>query len=143
MGRLLRRARHVHDNKPGDPPSLADDRTPLMPAFGQTGLLPDQRNLEIGGAVLLRIKAAAVNIARPPEQQVAFKVDEVVLHEVRPFFQSDAAEVLRSRKVAAGYSLSHPDNVIDEQLPPRALRPAALGAPHPRKHTRRRSRRGR
>src|SRR5580693_7665814 len=38
------------------------------------GLLPDQRNLQIGGAVLLGIEAAAVDIAGAPEQQVASEV---------------------------------------------------------------------
>src|SRR5882757_9833734 len=69
--------------------SYCDGRTPER---HRSVLLSDQRNLQIGRAVLLRIKAAAVNIARAPEQQVASEVDQVVLHEVRPFLESEGGE---------------------------------------------------
>src|SRR6476620_5403007 len=57
--------------------------------FASSGLLSDQRDLKIGGAVLLGIKAAAVDIAGAPEQQVASDVDEVILHEIRPFLETE------------------------------------------------------
>src|SRR5437879_5664129 len=51
--------------------------------------LPDQRNLQIGRPVLLRIEAAAVDVARAPEQQVASEIDEVVLHEIRSLLETE------------------------------------------------------
>jgi hypothetical protein len=48
--------------------------------------------LQIGRAILFRIKATAVDIARPPEQQVASEVDEIVLHKVRPFVETKGGE---------------------------------------------------
>src|ERR1700674_4219093 len=57
-------------------------------------LLPDQRDLQVGGAVLLGIKAAAVDIAGAPEQQISSEIHQVVLHEVRCFFQPEGNERL-------------------------------------------------
>jgi hypothetical protein len=56
--------------------------------------LPDQGDLQVGGAVLLGIEAAAVDIAGAPEQQVATEVDEVVLLEIRAFLESEGGEGL-------------------------------------------------
>src|ERR1700736_4820086 len=78
--------------------------------------LPDQRDLEVGGAVLFRIEAAAVDLARPPEQQVAFEVDEIVLHEVRPFFQGEGSEALSEyalRRVDRPRSVSSRRDLIE------------------------------
>jgi hypothetical protein len=58
--------------------------------YRTAGSLPDQRNLQVGGAVLFRIEAAAVDIARTPEQQIAPKIDEVVFHEIRPFLETES-----------------------------------------------------
>src|SRR5258708_24023573 len=54
----------------------------------------DQRDLKVGGPVLLGIKAAAVYIARAPEQQVSSQIDEIVLHEIRPFLQTEGGKRL-------------------------------------------------
>src|SRR5271154_2927627 len=59
-----------------------------------TRLLANQRNLEIGWAILLRIKAAAVDIARAPEQQIASEIDEVVFHEICPLLETKGSEGL-------------------------------------------------
>src|SRR5450755_76110 len=71
--------------------SYCDGRTPER---HRSVLLPDQRNLQVGGAVLLGIEAAAVDIAGAPEQQVAPEIDEVVLHEIRPFLETEGCEDL-------------------------------------------------
>src|SRR6266478_2279387 len=68
-------------------------RAPLQ-GITSPRLLSDQRDLQIGGAVLFGIKAAAVDIAGAPEQQVASEVDQVVLHEIRPFLESEGSEGL-------------------------------------------------
>src|ERR1700731_4079782 len=57
-------------------------------------LLSDQRNLQVGRAILLRIKAAAVNIARAPEQKIPSEVDQVALHEIRPLLETEGDEGL-------------------------------------------------
>jgi hypothetical protein len=62
--------------------------------YRTAGSLPDQGNLQVGGAVLLRIEAAAVDIARTPEQQIAPKIDEVVFHEIRSFLETEGEERL-------------------------------------------------
>ena len=51
------------------------------------GLFPDQRDLQISWAVLFGIKAAAVDIARAPEQQVVGDVHQIVFLERLPFDQ--------------------------------------------------------
>src|SRR5882757_11109972 len=79
-------------------------------------LLSDQRDLQIGGAVLLRIETTSVNIARAPKQQVTFEVDEVVLHEVRSFFQSEGREILSEyalRRVDRPRSVSSCRNLVE------------------------------
>src|SRR5580704_13720780 len=66
--------------------SYCDGRTPER---HRSSLLSDQRNLQVGRAVLLRIKAAAVNIARAPEQKIPSEVDQVVLHEIRSLLETE------------------------------------------------------
>src|SRR4029077_14458339 len=57
--------------------------------FITPALLSDQWDLQVGGPVLLGIKGAAVDVARTPEQQIPSKIDEIVLHEIRPFLQTE------------------------------------------------------
>src|SRR5271170_3998198 len=57
-------------------------------------LLTYQRDLQVGGTVLLGIKAAAVDIARAPEQQIPPEVHKIVLHEIRSLFQTEGNESL-------------------------------------------------
>src|SRR5438105_4079104 len=52
-------------------------------------LLPDQRDLQVGRPVLLDIKAAAVDVASAPEQELTPEVDEVVLHEIRSLLEAE------------------------------------------------------
>src|SRR5882672_7507811 len=66
-------------------------------------LLSDQRDLQVGGAVLLGIKAAAVDIAGAPEQHIPSEIYKVVLHEVRSFLQSEW------NKALCKYTLGHVD----------------------------------
>src|SRR5271163_1255272 len=57
-------------------------------------LLPYQRDLQIGGTVLLGIKAAAVNVASAPEQQIPPEIHKIVLHEIRSLLQTEGNESL-------------------------------------------------
>jgi len=56
------------------------------------GLLSDQRDLQIGRAILLGIEATAVNVTGTPEQQIVSEIDQVVLHEVRPLLETEGRE---------------------------------------------------
>src|SRR5882672_8222739 len=63
-------------------------------SFASPRLLSDQRDLQVGGAVLLGIKAAAIDIAGAPEQHIPSEIHEVVLHKVRSFFQAEGNKAL-------------------------------------------------
>src|SRR5882757_1422239 len=80
---------------------LGHVRAPVLSWFGS---LPNQRDLQIGRAVLLGVKTAAVDIAGAPEQQVASEVDEVVLHEIGPFLEREGDKGLSE------YALGRVDN---------------------------------
>jgi hypothetical protein len=60
--------------------------------LANSALLPDERDLQTGRAILLCVKAAAVNIAGAPEQQAAFAIGEVVFDEIRPFLETEATK---------------------------------------------------
>src|ERR1700750_3328236 len=76
-------------------PCSTDQATFARPKRNDTttpASLPDQRDLQIGRPVLLGIKAAAVDVAGAPEQQVAPEVDQVVLHEIGSFLETEGDE---------------------------------------------------
>src|SRR6202007_2027057 len=80
-------------------------------------LLSDQRNLQIGRPILLHIEAAAIDIARAPEQQVASEVDEVILHEIRPFLETEGGEGLSEyalRRVDCPWRVSGRRDLVED-----------------------------
>src|SRR5438045_4432014 len=84
--------------------------------FASPRLLSDQRDLQVGGAVLLAIKSAAVDIAGAPEQHIPSEIHEVVLHEVRSLFQSERNKALPEyalRRVDGPRTISIRRNLVE------------------------------